>query len=95
LTPHIPDKWYVFEVTRSNYRDLIEAGVKIYEYTPGFVHSKTFVVDDKMAIVGTVNMDYRSYYLHYECGVWFCDRRDKTGADLSASALYENIRDES
>lgn len=71
LTPHIPDKWYVFEVTRSNYRDLIEAGVKIYEYTPGFVHSKTFVVDDKMAIVGTVNMDYRSYYLHYECGVWF------------------------
>lgn len=71
LTPHIPDKWYVFEVTRSNYRHLIEAGVKIYEYTPGFVHSKTFVVDDKMAIVGTVNMDYRSYYLHYECGVWF------------------------
>lgn len=71
LTPHIPDKWYVFEVTRFNYRHLIEAGVKIYEYTPGFVHSKTFVVDDKMAIVGTVNMDYRSYYLHYECGVWF------------------------
>ena len=71
LTPHIPDKWYVFEVTRSNYKHLIEAGVKIYEYTPGFVHAKTFVVDDKMAIVGTVNMDYRSYYLHYECGVWF------------------------
>lgn len=71
LVPHIPDKWYVFAVTRSNYKDLIKAGVKIYEYTPGFVHGKTFVVDDKMAIVGTVNMDYRSYYLHYECGVWF------------------------
>lgn len=71
LVPHIPDKWYVFAVTQSNYKDLIEAGVKIYEYTPGFVHAKTFVVDDKMAIVGTVNMDYRSYYLHYECGVWF------------------------
>lgn len=71
LCPHIPDKWYVFSVTRANYQDLIAAGVKIYEYTPGFVHSKTFVVDDKMAIVGTVNMDYRSYYLHYECGVWF------------------------
>ena len=71
LVPHIPDKWYVFMVTRSNYRSLIEAGVKIYEYTPGFVHGKTFVVDDKMAVVGTVNMDYRSYYLHYECGVWF------------------------
>ncbi|MEG0469182.1 MAG: phospholipase D-like domain-containing protein, partial [Longicatena sp.] len=62
---------YVFELTRSNYKDLIEGGVRIYEYTPGFVHSKTFVVDDEMAIVGTVNMDYRSYYLHYECGVWF------------------------
>lgn len=71
LVPHIPDKWYVFELTRSNYKDLIEGGVRIYEYTPGFVHSKTFVVDDEMAIVGTVNMDYRSYYLHYECGVWF------------------------
>lgn len=71
LVPHIPDKWYVFAVTRSNYKSLIEGGVKIYEYTPGFIHSKTFVVDDKMAIVGTVNMDYRSYYLHYECGVWF------------------------
>lgn len=71
LVPHIPDKWYVFELTRHSYRALIEAGVKIYEYTPGFVHGKTFVVDDKMAVVGTVNMDYRSYYLHYECGVWF------------------------
>ena len=71
LVPHIPDKRYVFEVTRANYRPLLEAGVRIYEYTPGFVHGKTFVVDDDMAVVGTVNMDYRSYYLHYECGVWF------------------------
>lgn len=71
LVPHIPDKKYVFCVTRSNYRTLIEAGVKIYEYTPGFVHSKTFLSDDKIAVVGTVNMDFRSYYLHYECGVWF------------------------
>lgn len=71
LVPHIPDKWYVFAITQSNYEELIQAGVKIYEYTPGFIHSKTFVVDDKMAIVGTVNMDYRSYYLHYECGVYF------------------------
>lgn len=71
LVPHIPDKKYVFALTRGNYQDLIEAGVKIYEYTPGFVHAKTFVADDKMAVVGTINMDYRSYYLHYECGVWF------------------------
>jgi len=71
LVPHIPDKKYVFALTRGNYRDLLAAGVKIYEYMPGFVHAKTFVVDDKMAVVGTINMDYRSYYLHYECGVWF------------------------
>ena len=85
LVPHIPDKWYVFAVTRSNYRDLIEAGVKIYEYTPGFVHGKTFVVDDKMAVVGTVNMDYRSYYLHYECGVWFY--RSKVVMDVKKDYL--------
>lgn len=71
LVPHIPDKKYVFALTRGNYRDLLSAGVKIYEYTPGFVHAKSFVVDDKMAVVGTINMDFRSYYLHYECGVWF------------------------
>lgn len=71
LVPHIPDKKYVFALTRGNYQDLIEAGVRIYEYTPGFVHAKTLVVDDKMAVVGTINMDFRSYYLHYECGVWF------------------------
>lgn len=71
LVPHIPDKPYVFALTQHNYRDLIQNGVRIYEYTPGFVHAKTFVVDDKVAVVGTVNMDYRSYYLHYECGIWF------------------------
>lgn len=71
LVPHIPDKKYVFALTQGNYQALIKAGIKIYEYTPGFIHSKTFVSDDKIAIVGTVNMDYRSYYLHYECGVWF------------------------
>lgn len=69
-TPHIPDKWYVHSVTRSNYDQLIEAGVRIFEYTPGFIHSKTFVVDDLYAIVGTINLDYRSLYLHLECGVW-------------------------
>lgn len=71
LVPHIPDKPYVFALTRHNYKDLIECGVRIFEYTPGFVHAKTFVVDDLTAVVGTVNMDYRSYYLHYECGIWF------------------------
>lgn len=70
LVPHIPDKKIVFEVTRSNYERLIQNGVRIYEYTPGFVHGKVMLADDQSAVVGTVNMDYRSYYLHYECGVW-------------------------
>ena len=70
ITPHIPDKWYVHAVSRSHYQTLIEAGVKIYEYTPGFIHAKTFVVDDDYAVVGTINLDYRSLYLHFECAVW-------------------------
>jgi len=70
LTPFIPDKWYAFAVTQSNYEELIEAGVSIYQYTPGFNHGKTFIVDDDYAVVGTINLDYRSLYLHFECGVW-------------------------
>ena len=71
VTPHHPDKWFVHPVTRSFYLPLIEAGVKIYEYTPGFIHAKMFVSDDRVAVVGTTNMDYRSFYLHFECGVAF------------------------
>ena len=70
VTPSIPDKWYVHPVTQYNYKELLEAGVRIYEYTPGFIHSKLFVSDDSVATVGTVNMDYRSFILHFECGVW-------------------------
>ena len=70
ITPHVPDKWYVHAVSRSHYQALIEAGVKIYEYTPGFIHAKTFVADDDYAVVGTINLDYRSLYLHFECAVW-------------------------
>lgn len=70
VTPHIADKWYVHLMTRSYYTQLIMAGVSVYEYTPGFIHSKTFVVDDKFATIGTINMDYRSLYHHFECGVW-------------------------
>ncbi len=68
VVPHVPDKWYVHQVTQSNYRVLIEAGVKIYEYLPGFIHSKIVISDDLIGILGTINMDYRSYYMHYECG---------------------------
>ena len=70
ITTHVPDKWYVHAVSRSYYEMLVEAGVKIYEYTPGFVHAKTFVVDDEYAVVGTINLDYRSLYLHFECAAW-------------------------
>ncbi|HHX70143.1 MAG: cardiolipin synthase [Miniphocaeibacter sp.] len=73
LTPHIPDKKTVFMVTRSYYESLIASGVKIYEYTPGFIHAKNFVSDDKFAVVGTINVDFRSLYLHFEDAVWFYD----------------------
>ncbi|MEA5010592.1 MAG: cardiolipin synthase [Angelakisella sp.] len=70
ITPHVADKWYVHAVTRAYYEVLVESGVKIFEYTPGFIHAKTFVVDDEYAVVGTINLDYRSLYLHFECGAW-------------------------
>ena len=70
LTPGIPDKKMVWDVTRSFYKGLILGGVKIYEYTPGFVHGKVFVSDDQIATVGTVNLDYRSLYLHFENGTY-------------------------
>lgn len=68
VTPGIADKKIVHATTRSYYRELVEAGVKIYEYTPGFMHSKTVIADDKTGIIGTTNFDYRSLYLHFECG---------------------------
>jgi len=70
ITPGIGDKKAVYETTKSYYENLIRHGVKIYEYTPGFIHAKTFICDDRYATVGTVNLDFRSLYLHFECGVW-------------------------
>ncbi|CAM4245306.1 cardiolipin synthase [Erysipelothrix aquatica] len=78
VVPHIPDKVVVNQVTKSNYQDLLEHGVRIFEYEPGFVHSKTVVVDDEIAMIGTTNMDYRSYYLHYECSILFMDSETVT-----------------
>ncbi len=71
VTPGIPDKKMVFRLTRSNYAPLIKSGVKIYEYTPGFIHAKSMVCDDECAVVGTINLDYRSLYLHFENAVYF------------------------
>lgn len=73
LTPAKWDKRFVHITTRSYYRGLLEAGVQIWEYTPGFVHSKTMVTDDRAASVGTTNLDFRSLYLHFECGVLLYD----------------------
>ncbi len=70
IMPHIPDKWYAFAVAKTYYKELIEGGVQIYEYTPGFVHAKVFISDDDTATVGTINLDYRSLYLHFECGTF-------------------------
>lgn len=68
ITPHVPDKKLIFQVTRSHYKPLLEAGVRIFEYTPGFIHAKTLLCDGHTAFVGTVNMDYRSLVHHFECG---------------------------
>ena len=70
IVPHIPDKWYAHVLGYTYYEELIEAGVQIYQYTPGFVHAKVFVSDDDTAVVGTVNLDYRSFYHHFECGAF-------------------------
>ena len=70
ITPHIPDKQTVFWMTRSNYGMLLSAGVRVYEYTPGFIHAKNLVCDDKFAVCGTINLDYRSLVHHFECGAW-------------------------
>lgn len=83
ITPHIPDKRYVHSVTRSYYQKLIESGIEIYEYTPGFIHAKTFVADDKYGVVGTINMDYRSLFLHFECATWL----------YKAKCIYEIKKD--
>ncbi len=68
VTPHIPDKLIVFGITKSNYEYLLDAGVEIYEYTPGFMHAKMMIIDDEAAFIGTINLDYRSLVHHYEDG---------------------------
>ena len=75
VTPGIPDKKITYRLTRANYEILMKAGVKIYEYTPGFIHAKSIVSDDICAVVGTINFDYRSLYHHFENAVYFanCD----------------------
>ena len=87
VTPHIPDKRIVFLLTRSSYRPLLAAGVRILEYTPGFIHAKQMLVDDEIAFVGTVNMDYRSLSHHFECGAILC----RTPAVTDITADFEAV----
>ena len=70
IVPHIPDKRMVFGMTRSFYHRLMKSGVKIYEYEPGFIHAKSYIADDEVAMIGTINLDYRSLVHHFENGVW-------------------------
>lgn len=70
VTPGVPDKKKIYWLTQSSYQNFIEAGIKIYQYTPGFIHSKCVLCDDEIATVGTINFDYRSFYHHFECGVF-------------------------
>ncbi|MBR2967442.1 MAG: cardiolipin synthase [Clostridia bacterium] len=70
ITPGVPDKKLVFVMTKSSYAKLIRGGVKIYEFTPGFIHAKNFLCDDEIAVIGSINLDYRSLVHHFECGVW-------------------------
>ena len=87
VMPGIPDKPYAYCIARTYYSELIEAGVEIYEYTPGFTHAKMFISDDEKATVGTINLDYRSLYLHFENGCFIY----KNNVIYDIEADYENM----
>ena len=72
ILPGIPDKQAAYALAKTHYRSLLDSGVKIYEYSPGFVHAKLFVSDDREGVVGTINLDYRSLYHHFECAAYLC-----------------------
>lgn len=72
ILPGIPDKKIPYALAKTHYASLLKSGVQIYEYTPGFVHAKVFVSDDCKAVVGTINLDYRSFYHHFECATYMC-----------------------
>ena len=74
IVPHIPDKKYVKILTNYSYGKLLENRIRIYEYTPGFIHAK-MILNEECGVVGTINMDYRSFYLHYECGLWMSEEK--------------------
>lgn len=92
ILPHIPDKKYAFAIARTYYPVLLAAGVEIYEYIPGFVHAKLFTSDDCKAVVGTINLDYRSLYHHFECGAYFYGNPVVAEAEADFAATLEKCR---
>ena len=102
ILPGIPDKKIPYALAKSHYKHLIDAGISIYEYTPGFVHSKVFVSDDEKAVVGTINLDYRSLYHHYECAAYLyqtdcikdIEKDFQKTLRLCKRVTYESIRNE-
>lgn len=92
ITPYIPDKKYVKMMTEYNYGALLKHGIRIYEYTPGFIHSKV-VMNEHCAIVGTINMDYRSFYLHYENGIWVYDDTFKKKVNKDFEKTFQVSRE--
>ncbi len=92
VLPAIPDKKIVFRLSRSYYLPLLRAGVKIYEFTPGFIHSKCYVSDDRVAVVGSINMDYRSLYLHFECGTLLIDNSQVASVRADAEKTFAQSR---
>ena len=102
ILPGIPDKKAVYALAETYFRTLLNSGVEIYLYTPGFVHAKVFVSDDKKAVVGTINLDYRSLYHHFESGTYLYGAKCITDieADYQATlskcekVTYESIKKE-
>lgn len=88
VTPGIPDKKTVYRLTRSNYKTLQQSGVKIYEYSPGFIHAKSIVCDDCRAVVGTINFDYRSLYHHFENAVYFTHKQAVLAVKRDAEEVF-------
>lgn len=93
ILPHIPDKKFAFALAKSHYKELLGAGVRIYEYTPGFVHAKVFSSDGEKAVVGTINLDYRSLYLHFECAAFLYRVAEITRIEEDFQATLEKCQE--
>lgn len=93
ILPHIPDKITAFALAKTHYSELIRAGVHIYEYTPGFVHAKVVIADDEKAVVGTINLDYRSLYLHFEDGVLLYQVPENTDIETDFQETLEKCHE--